>query len=62
MHVAHAVCDAEEYLQGTFERFVDHLVCPTYISATVFVSRYDYQFLCHDAKAEGGEGVQDLTS
>ena len=61
MHVAHAVyhAAAEEYLQGSYERFVDHLVCPTCISATVFMSRYDYQFICHDAK---GEGVQNLTS
>ena len=57
--IAHAVCDAEEYLQGPYERFVDHLVYPACISATVFMSRYDYQSLCHDAK---GEGVQDLTS
>ena len=28
MHVAHAVCDAEEYLQGSYERFVDHIECP----------------------------------
>ena len=55
MYVAHAVCDAEEYLQGSYERF-------TCISATVFMSRYDYQSLCHDAKGFGGGGVQGLTS
>ena len=26
MHVAHAVCAAKEYLQGFYERFVDHLL------------------------------------
>ena len=56
MHVAHAVCATEEYLQGFYERFVDHLECPTCISATIFMSRYDYWFLCHDAKGEGGRG------
>ena len=45
MHLAYAVCDAE----GSYERF-------TCISATVFRSRYDYQFLCHDTKGEGGGG------
>ena len=25
-----------------------------YLHAAVFISRYDYQFLCHDAKGEGG--------
>ena len=52
MHVAHAVCDAEEwfyYLQGSYERF-------TYISTTVFMSRYDSPFICYDAKGEGGAG------
>lgn len=52
-HIAHAVCAAEEYLQGSNEQFVDHLECPTCISDTVFISRYDYQFLCHDTKGEG---------
>ena len=56
MHVALAVCAAEEYLQGSCERFVDHLEYPTCISATVFMSRYDYQFLGHDTKGKGGGG------
>ena len=29
----------------------------TRISATIFMSRYDYQFLYHDAKGGGEEGV-----
>ena len=40
MHLAYAVCDAE----GSYE-------C---ISTTVFMSMYDYQFLCQDVK--GGRG------
>ena len=43
MHLAYAVCDAE----GSYE-------C---ISTTVFMSMYDYQFLCHDAKGGGGPGL-----
>ena len=57
MHVAHAVCDAEEYffyLQGFYERF-------TCISAAIFMSRYDYQFLRHDAKGRG-PGLNVITT
>ena len=28
----------------------------TCISTTIFMSRYDYQFICHDAKGKGGWG------
>ena len=62
MHVIHVVGAAEEYvaIQRSYERFVEHLECPIVcISATVFMSRYDYQLLCHDAKEEG---IQELTS
>ena len=31
--------------------------CPTCISATVFKSRYDYSYFCHDAK-RGGRYIQ----
>ena len=31
-------------------RFVEHLECPTCISATRITSGYDYQLLCHDVK------------
>ena len=48
-----SICTAEKCLQGSYERFVDHLECPTGISATVRYPGMIISFLAMTLRGRG---------